>query len=136
MDRKRKEISDVKKAEEVIKSLDTDKYGNIKLTKNQIRKFLGAVNAITNRVDIYFSQHQDEKNIPLDLVNQIEFLKVKLAYQAGRDKHGKVVKDFVEKADLMNRIDDIGDDLTRYRNFAQYIEALVAYHRYYGGNDN
>ena len=65
---------------------------------------------------------------------EIKYLKVKIAYQAGRDKN-KIVKNFVEKAKLFERIDKIGNSFAEYENFARYIEALVAYHKFYGGKD-
>ncbi len=35
----------------------------------------------------------------------------------------------------MRRIDAIGDDIRKYEDFASYMEALVAFHKFYGGKD-
>lgn len=68
---------------------------------------------------------------------QVKFLKVKLAYQIGRaeSKRGNPIKDFERETQLMRRIDAIGDDIRKYEDFASYMEALVAFHKFYGGKD-
>lgn len=70
---------------------------------------------------------------------EIKFLKVKLAYQIGRADSGRYranpVKEFADKSGLIGEIDKIGDSLERYENFARYVEALVAFHKFYGGKD-
>lgn len=35
----------------------------------------------------------------------------------------------------MEYVDEIGSSIDQYEKFAHYIEALVAYHKYYGGKD-
>ena len=42
----------VARAEKVIKSLDKDKRGNIRVTTTQLRKFLAMANAIDNEVKL------------------------------------------------------------------------------------
>lgn len=122
-----------RKAEEVISNLERDKEGKIKLTKSQIRKFLTAVNALTNKVDVYRIQHEGTEILSAELASEVKYLKVKLAYQAGRNP--KTVKPFVEAAKLNKWIDGIGTDIRAYEDFAHYVEALVAYHKFYGGRD-
>lgn len=56
-----------------------------------------------------------------------------MAYQIGR--MGTPVKDFNEEAKLMDWIDGIGDSVEKYQKFASYVEALVAFHKFYGGKD-
>ena len=36
---------------------------------------------------------------------------------------------------LMEWIDGIGDSVEKYQKFASYVEALVAFHKFYGGKD-
>lgn len=121
-----------KEAETVIKNLQSHNNGKIFLKTNQIRKFLTAVNAITNKVTVYKAKNLQANVLPDEIVSEIKFLKVKAAYQAGRERS---VKDFVQEAHIMERIDEIGTDMGKYAVFAQYMEALVAYHKYYGGKD-
>jgi len=121
-------------AEGVIQKLKRDNRDNIQLTKSQIRKFLVAVNALTNKINMYRTRTEQAAVLSQALAAEVKYLKVKLAYQSAKDNSGSV-KDFVEKARLKDCLDKIGTDLRRYEDFAHYIEALVAYHKFYGGRD-
>lgn len=122
-------------AEKLVASLDKKRVRDVEvisLTTSQIRKFLSAVNVINNRVLAYKAQNYQSAALSVELTNEIKYLKVKLAYQAGREKN---VKDFIAKAKLFDKIDEIGNSLKRYEEFAKYIEAIVAYHKFAGGKD-
>lgn len=122
-------------AEKVIKGLlHEDRRGNtvIDLKTNQIRKVLTAVNSLTGRIDVYKAQNGQTDVLPDDLAAEVKYLKVKIVYQAGREK---AVKKFADDAGLIRRIDGIGTSIPKYEDFARYIEALVAYHKFYGGRD-
>ena len=123
----------VAKAEEVISGLKKDNYGKPKLTTTQIRKFLSAVNLLNNKVMIYRVQNQDTNDLSAELVAEVRYLKIKLVYQAGRDKEN-LIKDFMDKASLEKAINDIGASMSKYNKFSKYVEALVAYHKYAGGD--
>ena len=130
----------VKEAEAVILSLEKNRRNEFALRTNQLRKFLSAVNTVSNKVNVYQAQivsanpSRMSKDLVLSeqLAAEIKYLKVKIAYQAGRER---AVRDFVQKAELTKKIDEIGTDLSKYKEFAKYIEALVAYHKFYGGKD-
>ena len=116
-------------AEKVIESmLYTDKRGNkkIDLTTSKIRKLLSMTNVLYNQA----SQDLNPK-LSEDIQKDIQYLKMRFAYEAGREP--KEVKPFVEKAKILQYIDDIGDSRDKLILFCNYIEALVAYHRYHGG---
>lgn len=134
-------MDNVKKAEEVMKKLSND--DNL-VTTTQIRRFLTAVNQVSGKVEKW---KQDKKvgsheALPEELQAQIKYLKVKIAYTIGREKAsnkksnnlGKAELFFTE-SDLLGIIDSIGSDIKKYENFASYVEALVAFHKYYGGRD-
>lgn len=62
----------------------------------------------------------------------IQYLKVRMAYEAGRERS---VNDFLGRTHLMELIGTIAD----YRQFAlycRYAEALVAYFKFFGGKDS
>lgn len=131
----------VDKAELAIKSIRKPNKKNhdklvIELKTNQIRKILTAVNILKNKVDIYKIANPQEKKLDEELQMEIEFLRVNIAYQIGREK-GKenLVREFVEKADLLNMVKDINGDIKAFENFCRYIEALVAFHKFYGGQE-
>lgn len=131
----------VDKAELAIKSIRKPNKKNhdklvIELKTNQIRKILTAVNILKNKVDIYKIANPQAKKLDEELQMEIEFLRINIAYQIGREK-GKenLVREFVEKADLLNMVKDINGDIKAFENFCRYIEALVAFHKFYGGQE-
>ncbi len=44
-------------------------------------------------------------------------------------------KEFVEKTKLLEYLKWIGNDRKRLIRFTRYMEALVAFHRYFGGKE-
>lgn len=127
----------VDKAELAIKSIGKQDKNNpnklfIKLKTNQIRKILTAVNILKNKVDIYKIANPQAKKLDEELQMEIEFLRVSISYQAGREN---LVREFVEKADLLNMVKNINGDIKAFENFCRYIEALVAFHKFYGGQE-
>jgi len=127
----------VDKAELAIKSIRKPNKKNhdklvIELKTNQIRKILTAVNILKNKVDIYKIAKPQAKKLDEELQMEIEFLRVSISYQVGREK---LVREFVEKADLLNMVKDINGDIKAFENFCRYIEALVAFHKFYGGQE-
>lgn len=103
------------------------------LTTGQLRKFFGEV----KRIDADVIKHRDE----------IPMLKPLLAYAVGRDKK-KAGREIVNKTrieefeqELSKAIDAIrfdDDEILKsdYKNFVQIFESIVAYHKYYGGQEN
>ena len=106
-----------------------------KPTTSQLRRFLTAVNTVRSKIDVYRDKHGGKIDaLPTELATEVEFLQVKLAYQIGRDtKH--VMKPFNDETGLMNRIKKIGNNAKAFDDFTRYVEALVAFHKFYGGRD-
>lgn len=126
----------VEKAERAIKNLK-QYNGQIQLTTSQIRKFLAAVNLLRNKIDIACVE---KDTIPEDLAIEVKFLRVNLLYQAGREKSESkgrrdYISDFIYQAGLENMVSQIGNDVKTFNLFCKYVEALVAFHKYYGGKD-
>ncbi len=118
------------------------------LTTSQIRKFLTAVNSVANKVGIYKADNPTATELSDDLVAEIKYLQVPLVYQAGREiktykdkvtqrieRQSGPTEKFFSETNLMRMIDDIGDSIKAFERFAKYTEALVAYHKYYGGKE-
>ena len=129
----------IEEAEKAIKSLrklrPTRKDPNrlvIELTTSQIRKFLTAVNSLKNKIDVYKINHLNEDVLSDDLVMEVKFLRVNILYQAKKNDN---VKEFIAKARIEKRINEIGDSIANFNKFYKYVEALVAFHKYYGGRD-
>ena len=89
---------------------------NRQLKTAQIRKVYGAVKKI---------QMSDEFNR-----NDLIMLKPKLAYAAARNDEVTDLKDALTQA-----IDRVGNDLQRFKNFVDFFEATLAYHKAAGGRD-
>ena len=62
--------------------------------------------------------------------NDLVMLKPKLAYAAARNDAVTDLKDALTQA-----IDRVGDDPQRFKNFVDFFEATLAYHKAAGGQD-
>ena len=66
-------------------------------------------------------------------LSQVNQMRIRAAYEYGRDN---ATKDFIEKAHLMQHLKWLAENHAQSRtealDFARYMEALVAYHRFYG----
>ena len=125
----------VDRAEEVMRTLSQSKK---MVTTSQIRKFLTAVNTVKEKISMHrMNNKEEDDSLPVSLQAQIKYLTVKLAYQIGRNKgkYGNPVEEFEKEAGLMKWIDEIKGSAKEYDKFSNYIEALVAYHKFYGGKD-
>ena len=123
----------VDEAEKVMISLGKENHEDsskmvFDLTTSKIRNILSLVTEVYN----VESLRTDEKLTPESL-RKIQMIRVRILYEAGREE--KVVKPFVEKSNILSYILDIGNGRKKFINFAQYMEALVAYHRFLGGKD-
>ncbi|PWM78245.1 MAG: type III-A CRISPR-associated protein Csm2 [Phascolarctobacterium sp.] len=126
----------IAKAENAIKGIMVkDKFNNnvLLLKTGHIRKFLTSVNLVRDRIEVYKMRSAEPDTLPPDLVAEVKFLKIKLLYLAGREKN--IVGPFVEKSGLIEMIDNIGDSTARFTEFAKYVQALGAFHKFYGGKD-
>jgi len=81
-----------------------------RMTSSQIRNIFSEVKGM----------HEFEKY-------KLDLLRPKLAYTAGRHKQ---VQDLQEVLDAAIR--KVGDDESKFENFKNFFEAIVAYHRLYG----
>ena len=130
----------VAEAEAVIKQLSRKSNGEIVLNTSQLRKILSAITDIKNKVTVEVAKNKSKiKTISPELQMEIRFLKTLFRYQAGREieENNKkrstlnAVDEFIEKAKLIPRLDAIGEDVDNFYTYCKYIEALVAFHKYY-----
>lgn len=118
----------VEQAEKVMQDLQAAGKGQIKLTTSKIRSILAMVSELYND-----AQRLRAENLSEDLVGRVQYLKMRVAYEAGRDG---IVMDFVKKAAILEEIGRIGRKKEQLLLFCHYMEALVAYHKFLGGRDN
>lgn len=117
-------------AEKVIKGMvKTDKWGNpkIALTTSKIRNLLSMSNVLYNN-----AKQVRNETLSEDILHDIQYLKMRFVYESGREP---IVKEFVESAGILKYIDKIGTSRESLLLFCSYMEALVAYHKFYGGKD-
>ena len=122
----------VDKAERVIQNLVKEsKLKNkdriVIVTTSKIRNLLAMNADIYNQVQL-----SGEEELSTELRGRIEYLRVRFIYECGREP---LVKNFVQKAEILEIIQEIGKTRKNYMLFSRYMEALVAFHRYYGGKD-
>lgn len=116
----------VDKAEGVIKGLSkkSDKNGEpiYYLTTSQIRNLLSLTSSL-----------YDESNVKAfeELSDKFAYLRVQFVYQAGRER---AVKELIEKAQILDVLKEV-KDIVSLQRFCRYMEALVAYFKFYGGKD-
>ena len=117
----------VDKAEQVIKSLNHTKDYRTKkirffLTTSKIRNLLSLTSTLFDE-----SKVRDYEA----LADKIAYLRVQFVYQSGRET---AVKDLVKKAEILDILKEINNKESLQR-FCRYMEALVAYFKFYGGKD-
>ena len=121
----------VDQAEKVIKALirvnPKSKKSELKITTSKIRNILTLTMNVLNEV-----KEQRTELLPDSIVSQISYLRVRVMYEAGRDRD---VNDFVREGKLVEILQSIGNKKADFLLFSRYIEALVAFHKYYGGRD-
>lgn len=110
----------VDSAEKVILSLKD--RGQI--TSSQIRNIL----SITQR--IFVNANRRKGDLGEDEKTELQILRTRLVYDSGRDNK---VKNFVKRSELLDNIKEIGNSREKLLLFCRYLEALVAYHKFYGG---
>lgn len=121
----------VDEAEKVIKNLK-NKIGNNgravpMVTTSKIRNLLAMTADIYNEV-----MNQSVDKLTTDLCSRIEYLRIRFVYELGREQ---AVKNFVLEAKILDELKKINGSKKNYVLFSRYMEALVAFHKYYGGKE-
>lgn len=119
-------------AENAVKRLERNKNGNLILTTSKIRNILSMISTIYN--DPIYNEviHHPADKLNEDMVERLKYLKMRFAYEAGREK---AVKNLIEVAKIFEIIEWVGDDKQRCILFCKYMESIVAYHKFNGGKD-
>ena len=99
------------------------------VTTSKIRNLLAMTSDIYNE-----TLGLPQGPLPERLRSRIEYLRVCFIYEAGKDPEGRV-RDFVTEAKILDILKEIQGDKDNFLLFAHYMEALVAFHKFYGGRD-
>ena len=81
-----------------------------------------------------------DETLSAEVKGRINYLKIRMIYEAGRETGNDPVRDhkvrnFLEYTDLIRHLDDINGSRRQYILFNRYMEALVAYRKFYGKKD-
>lgn len=121
----------VEEAEKVIKLLcekkNSKEKNNTMVTTSKIRNLLAMVSDIYNA-----ALNLKGDKLSEELVGQINYMKIRFYYEAGREPK---VKELLEKAKVFDIMKQIGNSRENYILFSRYMEALVAFRKFYGGRD-
>ena len=122
----------VEKAEETIKSLAEESKqrcrGKVnRVTTSKIRNLLAMTADIYNQVLTYPSEKLND-----EICGRIEYLRIRFIYECGREPK---VKAFVKQAEILEILKEINKSKQNYLLFSRYMEALIAFHKYYGGKE-
>lgn len=98
------------------------------VTTSKIRNLLSMTADIYNVVI-----NTDEDKLSQDICSRIEYLRVRFMYEAGKEPK---VKALLDNTCIIEMLKQINGSKKNYILFSQYMESLVAFHRYYGGKDN
>ena len=64
---------------------------------------------------------------------KLQMARIRIAYECGRDRN---TKEFVEGAHLLPWLKAVGSSREQAIRYIHYLEAIVAYHRFWGGREN
>ena len=106
-----------------------DKHYQMKgktITTNQIRNFLELTNELREQLR---TDHVEK--LDTDMMSQVQYIKLRLIYAAGRDEGDNGVFKFMQCSSLIECLDTVGDSPQQYLLICKYLEALIAYHKWY-----
>lgn len=109
-----------------LKDKSNNEFENFTTTK--LRNIFAMVSDIYNDVIL-----DTTDVIAKPLQTKLQYLKIRLVYECGRNP--ETTRVFVEKAGLLYLLDEIKGDRQAFIEFANYMEALVAYFRYEYGRE-
>lgn len=103
-----------------------EKYRTI--TTSKLRNILSLL------MDVYNTEMlRTEETICEDSAVKLQMARIRIAYECGRDRN---TKEFVDAAHLLPWLKAIGNSRSQAIRYVHYLEAIVAYHRFFGGREN
>lgn len=113
-------------AETTMKDLCTP-TGRSVISKTKIQNLLFMVSDIYNDV-----LNEKSRALSPTFIGRINYMKIRFYYEAGREW---LVKEFLREAKVLDIIGEIGNSRENFLLFSKYMEALVAFRRFYGPDD-
>ena len=110
---------------ELYKELNGKTYDNT-ISPSQIRNLFDLLNGLREQI-----RTERATKLTEDMKGQVQYIKLRFVYAAGRDKESKGVRDFIQRSGMIACLDTVKDSVKQYELVCKYMEALVAYHKYY-----
>lgn len=98
------------------------------VTTSKIRNLL----AMTAEIQTEVRNNKGDK-LTSEMIERINYLKVRFVYEAGREP---AVRKLVDTAEILQHLGDVKNSKEQYIIFSMYMEALVAFRKFYGKNDD
>ena len=103
---------------------------NKPITSTKIRKLFGLFTDLYNEI-----RRSEDAELNTEQIQNLTTARIRLVYECGRGGINSDVSRFVQQAKLLEYLKGVGIVRKEFLRFHQYFEALVAYHRYYFGDD-
>ena len=99
--------------------------------RSQFRRVFTHIKKIQSKVEskVKNREFSEADTIPEEIMKEILLLKPKMAYTAARHRNIKKFYEVVVK--FVNKMQTAAD----FRRFYDFVEATLAYHRYFGGKE-
>lgn len=102
------------------------------ITTSKLRSLMSLASGVYNTENL-----RTEPQLLPESITQLNLMRMHIAYECGRDFN---VKKFVQNAHILNYLKWFSAEQPESRreliNFYHYLEAIVAFHRYFGGKEN
>lgn len=99
-----------------------------KITTSKLRNILSLLTDVYNTETL-----RTEETLCPESVTALQLARIRIAYECGRDRN---TKEFVEAANLLPWLKAVGNSRKKAIDYTHYLEAIVAYHRFFGGREN
>lgn len=98
------------------------------ITTSKLRNILSLL------MDVYNTEIlRTEAELSEESQVKLQMARIRIAYECGRDRN---TKEFVEGAYLLPWLKAVGSSREQAIRYIHYLEAIVAYHRFWGGREN
>lgn len=95
------------------------------ISSTKLRSILSMVSAIYN------AERDGKDMLSETSLNSLKMLRIRILYEYGRNNDD--FKKFIRQSHILDYLLSVGNDRRKFIEYAHYLEAIVAYHRFYGG---
>lgn len=115
---------------------DADKIGRViePVSTSQIRNVFGPVRQIELAWPMVDENDDEQRKKAQDAYRQVVLLRPKLSYLAARNPELKPLEQIMDRAiEEIMKAPNVVERRIRFQHFVEFFEAILAYHKKYGG---